>query len=212
MEKRYGVPKKRERVDPLDVLIQTILSQNTNDQNRDRAYQGLKTRFPRWEDVLNGKTKTIISAIRPGGLAGQKAERIKDILNWIKNHRGRLNLDFLKKMESGEIEALMGKLKGIGPKTVHCLLLFGLGRDAFPVDTHILRVGRRLGFIPEGMGAEKAHAWMAPLIPKGKSLSLHLTLIQLGRSICKARNPLCPLCFLAEECEHLEGIPPRIAI
>ena len=203
LEKRYGVPQKRERVDPLDVLIQTILSQNTNDQNRDRAYQGLKTRFPRWEDVLNGKTKAIISAIRLGGLAEQKARRIRDILRWIKRREGKLSFGFLKRLDSEEIKETIGGLKGVGPKTVNCLLLFGLGRDAFPVDTHILRVGKRLDFLPEEINAEKAHQWMASLVPKGKSLSFHLNVIRFGRSVCKAKNPQCNICFLEKECLHL---------
>ena len=202
LEGRYGIPRRKRTVDPLDVLIQTILSQNTNDQNRDRAYQRLKTRFPHWGDVIEGERRTIIEAIRPGGLAEQKARRIQEILRWIKKREGKLSLDFLKKMESNEIERILGALNGIGPKTVHCLLLFGLGRDAFPVDTHILRVGKRLGFVPEWMDAEKAHPWMIPLIPKAKSLSLHLNLIQFGRYLCKARNPLCHLCFLTKECLH----------
>ena len=202
LEKRYGIPEREGKEDPLDILIQTILSQNTNDLNRDRAYQRLKSRFPLWEDVLNAKTEAIISAIRPGGLAGQKARRIREILRWIKKREKRLSLSFLKGMDSEEIKKLIGGLKGIGPKTIHCLLLFGLGRDAFPVDTHILRIGKRIGFIPERMDAVKAHPWMVPLIPKGKSLSLHLNLIRFGRSICRARRPQCEECFLAEECLH----------
>jgi len=204
LEESYGVPLKRKAVDPLDVLIETILSQNTNDQNRDRAYQGLKARFPHWEDILRAEPKAIISAIRPGGLAEQKARRIKELLQWIKKYEGKLTLDFLKKMGSEEIESLIGSLKGIGPKTVHCLLLFGLKREAFPVDTHILRIGRRLGIIPKEMDAEKAHRWMAPLVPRGKSLSLHINLIQFGRSICKAHNPQCKICFLEKECLHAQ--------
>lgn len=203
LENRYGIPRKEKKVDPLDILIQTILSQNTNDRNRDRAYQRLKTRFPRWEDVIKAKPGAIISAIRPGGLAGQKARRIGEILRWIEQREGKLNLDFLKSMASEEIQKIIGGLKGIGPKTVHCLLLFGMRRDAFPVDTHVLRVGKRLGFIPEGMDAEKAHWWMAPLVPKGKSLSLHLNLIRFGREICKAQRPQCGTCFLVSECLHL---------
>jgi endonuclease III len=148
------------------------------------------------------KTNSIVSAIRPGGLAEQKARRIREILQWIKKREGKLSLSFTKKMDSDEIKKMIGTLKGIGPKTLHCLLLFGLGREAFPVDTHILRIGKRLGFIPEGMDAEKAHSWMAPLIPKEKSLSLHLNLIRFGRSVCKAKNPLCNTCFLIEECLH----------
>jgi len=200
LESRYGIPRKRRRADPLDILIQTILSQNTHDRNRDLAYQRLKSRFPSWEDVAKAKTKAIVQAIRPGGLADQKARCIQEILKWIKEHNGRLNLDFLQKMRSEEIKETIGKLKGVGPKTVYCLLLFGMGREAFPVDTHVLRVGKRLGFIPSQLDAKKAHRWMVPLIPKGKSLSLHLNLIRLGRSICKAKKPHCDICFLTEEC------------
>ena len=204
LEKRYGIPKKERRVDPLDTLIQTILSQNTNDRNRDTAYQRLKNRFPNWEDVLSAKAREVISAIQPGGLAEQKARRIRELLHWIKRHEGNMNLSFLREMSSEEIKKTIGHLKGIGPKTINCLLLFGLGREAFPVDTHVLRVGKRLGFIPEEIDAEKAHGWMAPLVPKGKSMSLHLNLIHFGRSICKANNPQCSNCFLTEECLHLE--------
>jgi len=200
LEKRYGIPQEKRRVDPLDVLIQTILSQNTNDRNRDRAYQRLKIQFPHWEDILKAKTKAVIQAIRPGGLAEQKASHIRQILRWIKKRDGKLSLFFLKKMSFKEIKETLEGLKGIGPKTVHCLLLFGMGREAFPVDTHVLRVGKHLGFIPERIDAEKAHQWMVPLVPKEKSLSLHLNLIRFGRSICKAKNPQCKICFLATEC------------
>jgi endonuclease-3 len=203
LEKQYGIPRKVGPANPLDVLIETVLSQNTNDQNRDKAYQRLKRRFPRWEDVLGGKRESIVSAIRPGGLAEQKARRIRETLHWIKEREGKLSLSFLKKMDSEEIERTIGGLKGVGPKTVHCLLLFGLGREAFPVDTHVLRVGKRLGLIPQGKNLEKAHEWMAPLVPMKKSLSLHLNLIRHGREICKAKNPSCNTCFLIKECLNL---------
>ena len=207
LEKQYGVPRRKYSGDPLDILIETILSQNTNDQNRDRAFRRLKSRFPRWKDILKGKTRSIVSAIRPGGLAEQKARRIRAILQWIKEREGRLSLSFLKKMDGEEIKETMGGQKGIGPKTLHCLLLFGLGREAFPVDTHVLRTGKRLGFIPERMDAEKAHRWMVPLVPKGKSLSLHLNLIRFGRSVCKAKNPSCDACFVSNECLYFNSTP-----
>jgi endonuclease-3 len=196
----YGIPRHRKKADPLDILIQTILSQNTNDRNRDRAYQTLKNRFPYWENLIKARTRAIIQAIRAGGLAEQKAGRIRQVLKWIKKREGKLSLLFLKEMSSEEIKKSLEGLKGIGPKTIHCVLLFGLGRDAFPVDTHVLRVGKRMGFIPDRMDAEKAHQWMVPLIPKGKSLSLHLNLIRFGREICRAKNPLCHDCFLIGEC------------
>ena len=200
LEKEYGIPRRPHPGNPLDILIETLLSQNTSDQNRDRAYQNLKTRFPNWEDVLEAKTKKIVSAIREGGLAEQKAKRIREILRWIKKQEGKLSLSFLRKMDSEDIQKTIGALKGVGPKTIHCLLLFGLRREAFPVDTHILRIGKRLSLIPGRMDAKKAHEWMSPLIPKKKALSLHLNLIRLGRSVCKARKPLCDTCFLKKEC------------
>jgi len=203
LERRYDIPHFERRVDPLDVLIQTILSQNTSDRNRDHAYRRLKVRFPCWEDVIEAGTRQIIQAIRPGGLANQKAKRIREILYWIKKEYGYLSLAPLREMDSEKIKKTIGTLKGIGPKTVHCLLLFGMGRDVFPVDTHILRVGKRLGVIPETMNAERAHQWMNPLFPKGKSLSLHLNLIRFGRSVCKAQRPQCHLCFLSGECHYL---------
>jgi endonuclease III len=202
LEERLGAPQAEREGDPLDTLIRTILSQNTNDRNRDRAYDALKERFPRWEDVLHADLRHVIRAIRPGGLAAQKATRIKAILRWIEGCFGELSLAALERMDSEAIKTRLEGLKGIGPKTVHCLLLFGLGREAFPVDTHVLRVGKRLGLIPDIMNAEKAHSWMAGLVPEGKSLSLHVNLIQLGRSFCRAIHPLCSACFLRKECPH----------
>ena len=212
LEKEYGIPRRTRPGNPVDILIETILSQNTNDQNRDKAYQKLKTRFPRWEDVLEAKTKRIVLAIREGGLAGQKARRIREILHWIKKRQGKLSLSFLRRMDSEEIKNTIGPLKGVGPKTLHCLLLFGLGREAFPVDTHILRIGKRFGFIPDRMDAEKAHEWMSPLIPRKKSLSLHLNLIRFGRSVCKARKPSCDLCFLSGKCLYFRHRIPMLHI
>jgi endonuclease III len=200
LEQQYGAPRRKKGGDLLDVLVETILSQNTNDRNTDLAFQRLKKRFPQWEDVLQAKMNSVVQAIKPGGLAKQKAKRIRDILRRIKKRNETLSLDFLKRMDSEEIKEMMGSLKGIGPKTVHCLLLFGLGRESFPVDTHVLRVGKRLGFIPEKTNGDKAHPWMGPLVPAGKSLSLHINLIRFGRKVCKAIKPQCSGCFLSKEC------------
>lgn len=200
LEKQYDVPRREDRGDPLETLIQTILSQNTNDLNRDRAFQRLKTRFPLWEDVLYANTKALAQVIRPAGLANQKARCICETLRWIRKHHGKLTLSFLQEMDSEEIMKTIGGLKGIGPKTTHCLLLFGMGREAFPVDTHVLRVGKHLSFFPVWMDAKEAHQWIAPLVPKGKFLSLHLNLIRFGRLVCKAKKPHCNICFLTKEC------------
>jgi endonuclease-3 len=209
LEKTYGRPQKETPGDPLDTLILTILSQNTNDRNRDRAYDALKATFPHWEDVLRSNRRRLVRAIRPGGLAEQKAGRIREILRWVKGYFGGFSLSALHKMDSETIQEIFGGLKGVGPKTVHCLLLFGLGREAFPVDTHVLRVGTRLGFIPARMSAEEAHRWMSPLVPNGESHSLHINLIRLGRSFCRAKNPRCPDCFLKKECLHFRQSSPR---
>ena len=211
LEREYGIPKRERKVDLLDVLVQTILSQNTNDQNRDRAYRRLKNQFPRWGDILNAKRRVVVEALRPGGLARQKAKRIVDILQWLRKREGKVSLTFLKRMEEEEIKETLGELKGIGPKTVHCLLLFGLGREAFPVDTHILRAGKRLGFVPQEIDAEKAHAWMAPLVPQGKALSLHINLIRHGRFVCKAKRPRCADCVLNVECLYF-GVVGRPSV
>lgn len=200
LEKKYGIPQREPPRNPVDILIETILSQNTSDTNRNRAYRNLRGRFPRWEDVLKAKRRSVVSAIRAGGLAEQKARCIHSILRWIKKREGRISLAFLKRMSYKEIEETIGSLKGIGPKTLHCLLLFGLGREAFPIDTHILRLGKRLGFFSERMGAERAHTWIVPFLPNGRSLSLHLNLIRFGRSVCKARRPCCSICFLKNAC------------
>jgi endonuclease-3 len=202
LEKHFGIPRQRRREDLLDVLIGTLLSQNTNDRNSDLAFEKLKKGFPRWEDVLASDLKPVARAIRSGGLAQQKAKRIREILRWLKKKHGSLSLDFVKKMDSKTIIGTLSQLKGVGPKTLHCLLLFGLGRDEFPVDTHILRIGKRLGFIPDRMNADQAHSWMAPLVPDRKSLSLHINLIRFGRSVCKAITPQCKRCFLRGDCLH----------
>jgi endonuclease-3 len=209
LEKTYGRPRKETPGDPLDTLILTILSQNTNDRNRDRAYDALKATFPHWEDILRSRRRSLVRAIRAGGLAEQKAGRIREILRWVKGYFGGFSLSALHKTDSETIREIFGGLKGVGPKTVHCLLLFGLGREAFPVDTHVLRVGIRLGFIPARMSAEKAHRWMSPLVPNGESYSLHINLIRLGRSFCRARNPRCSDCFLKKDCLYFRQSSPR---
>jgi endonuclease III len=200
LESEYGLPLREDAAEPLDTLVLTILSQNTNDRNRDRAYERLRERFPRWEDVLPADREGIVEAIRPGGLAVQKAGRIVGLLRAVEARFGSRSLAALKGMDSETVRERLNDLDGIGPKTLHCLLLFGLGREAFPVDTHVLRIGKRLGFIPAAMDAEKAHAWMAPLVPGEKSLSLHVNLIRFGRAVCQARGPRCDACFLTEEC------------
>ncbi len=195
----YGEREWHPR-DPLDLLISAILSQNTSDVNRDRAWSRLKRRFPTWEEVLEADIGEIAEAIRPGGLADIKAPRIKEILRTIKGERGELSLDFLKDMDVEEARRWLTSLKGVGPKTASIVLLFSLGKPAFPVDTHVHRVSLRLGLIPSGTSREKAHKILEELLPPEIYYTFHLNMIAHGREVCKAQNPRCEICLLRELC------------
>ncbi|MFN3307719.1 MAG: endonuclease III domain-containing protein, partial [Anaerolineales bacterium] len=151
----YGEPRWRQPLPPLDELISTILSQNTNDNNRDRAFEALRQRFPTWEAVRDAPLPDVIEAIRSAGLAQQKAPRIQAVLRAITEQRGRLDLDFLREFDAAEALRWLRQFKGVGPKTAAIVLLFSLNKPAFPVDTHIHRVTRRLGLIPEAASAEQ---------------------------------------------------------
>jgi endonuclease-3 len=203
LERTMGVPQRENPLNPLDNLMLTILSQNTNDRNRDIAYQRLRNRFPVWEDVLNAEVKDIAEAIRPAGLANQKSQRIRDILRWIYDHYENLNLDFLCEMNPQEVMETFCQLKGIGVKTIAVVLMFSCGVDIFPVDTHVHRLCRRIGLVPpETKSPEKTFTLMQDNVPKGKAFSLHINLINHGRTICKARQPLCEQCPLTKICDY----------
>ena len=205
LEREFGEPQLRTRPDPLSCLISTILSQNTNDRNRDMALSRLRQRFPTWEEVARATPREIAEAIKVGGLANQKSQRIKDILQWIEQTQGRLSLDFVCSMSLPQAMETLGRLKGVGLKTISVVLLFACGKDVFPVDTHIARICRRTGLVPPNATAEKIFHHMKELVPPGRSLSFHLNLIKLGRSICQARSPLCPRCHINGYCDYWHG-------
>jgi endonuclease-3 len=184
----------------LEVLIRTILSQNTNDRNRDLAYGKLRRRFPRWEDIVAADPEDIAEAIKVGGLAAQKSARIKDVLQWAQGRWGAMTFAPLCDMETAEAMEILLNLKGVGLKTANCVLAFGCGRDAFPVDTHILRIAKRLAIIPPEATADKAHSILAQLVPNGTAIPLHLNLIRYGRETCKARQPRCGRCLFPHLC------------
>jgi len=205
LEKTFGTPV-RKKVNPLDCLIKTILSQNTNDMNSDRAFDNLKRRFPTWEGVLKADVGEIEEAIRTGGLSKQKSANIKNLLAWLKSECGELSINFISDMDTNEAVKLLCKNRGIGIKTAYVTLAFALGREVFPVDTHILRISKRLGFIQEKTTLDKAHELMAPLIPEGKAFSFHLNLITFGRKICHARKPKCNECPITEHCLYVKQL------
>jgi endonuclease III len=204
LEKHFGVPERLATKDPLSELIFAILSQNTTDKNRDRAYAGLRARFKSWEEVMSADVKEIEEAIRVGGLAPQKSERIKEILWAIYEERGKLDLEHLRNMERDEAIEYLTLFKGVGVKSASIVLLFSLGKPAFPVDTHIFRVTKRLKLIDEKTGVDVAHKIMEGLIAEENYYPFHMLLIRLGREYCKARGPLCSRCPLFSLCPSKE--------
>jgi endonuclease-3 len=198
----YGYPEWRNPLPALDELVSTILSQNTNDDNRDRAFDALTEAFPSWEAVRDADEAAVIEAIRPAGLANQKGPRIQNVLSQITKLRGNLDLAFLKEMPPQEASEWLLQFKGVGPKTAAIVLQFSLDMPAFPVDTHIYRITGRLGLRPEKMSAEKAHAYMESLLPPESYYPAHLNIIRLGREICSARKPRCPECPLQSMCDY----------
>jgi endonuclease-3 len=202
LEAAYGYPVWRNPLPAMDELVSTILSQNTNDVNRDRAFEGLRRRFPDWEAVRDALPTEVIEAIRPAGLANQKGPRIQQVLREISAERGGLDLSFLAKWPVEDAKAWLTRFKGVGPKTAAIVLLFSLGRPAFPVDTHVHRVTGRLGLRPEKLTADQSHPYLEALFPPESYYPLHLNLIRLGREICHARKPDCPICPLNDICKY----------
>ena len=207
LEEVYGIPAWDDKKPPVDELISTILSQNTNDANRDKAFTALRTRYPGWEAALAAPVAELVAAIRPAGLGPQKGPRILSVLHTIKEARGRIELDFLRAYPPDAARAWLKNLPGVGPKTAAIVMLFALGLPAFPVDTHVHRVTGRLGLRPERMTADAAHGHLASLFYADQYASAHLNLIRLGREVCHARKPDCPHCPLRRMCPYYRAHP-----
>jgi endonuclease-3 len=204
----YGIPLAKPHGHPIAELILTVLSQSTNDRNRDVAYLALRERFPSWSDVRDAGVDEIEEAIRPGGISKVKSARIKSILRAITDtapERGAsredpLSLDWLADLSVSEAQAYLTSLPGVGRKTAACVLLFALGMHDVPVDTHVSRVGTRLGLFRPGAPFEEMHDTMLRFTPKGEELELHLNLLRHGRRTCHARKPACGDCVLNRMC------------
>ncbi len=202
LENTFGEPRLARKSDALAMLINIILSQATTDTNSRRTFQNLKNRFKTWENVLAADESEIAETIRTGGLANQKAKVIKDLLQQIKDARGKLSLKFIEKMPDEDARDFLLEFRGIGPKTVACTLLFASHKEIFPLDTHIFRIFKRMGVLPEKISDAKAHKLLDELAPKGKFYSLHVNLIRLGKKICRPKEPLCDECPLVEYCDY----------
>lgn len=202
LENTFGEPKLTKKSDALAMLIKIILSQATTDTNSRRTFENLKKKFGTWGKVSAAETNEIADTIRLGGLANQKANVIKDLLMQIKENHGTLSLKFVDKMTDEAARKYLLQFRGIGPKTAACTLLFALHKEVFPLDTHIFRILKRMGVLPEKITDAKAHKLLDELAPHGKFYSLHVNLIRLGRKICRPREPLCEQCPLIEYCDY----------
>ena len=206
MEK-FGEPIWRNPLPAIDELVSTFLSQNTNDVNRDRAFDSLRAKFPTWEEVRDAPENEVIEAVRIAGLANTKGPNIKRALRQISEERGELNLEFLKEMPVEEARTWLTNFKGVGPKTAAIVLLFSLGMPAFPVDTHIYRLTGRIGLRPLKISVEKAHPYLESVFPPETYYAAHLNIIRLGREICKARKVNCAQCPLLDICDYGKATP-----
>ena len=203
----YGVPLMAPHGHPIAELILTVLSQSTNDRNRDVAYLRLRARMPSWEQVRDAPVAEVEEAIRPGGISKVKSARIQAILRAISDRGGwdsspgaELSLDWLPRAPLSEARDYLTALPGVGRKTAACVLLFSYGLRDVPVDTHVSRVGGRLGLLREGAPFEELHDAMLALTPPGEELELHVNLLRHGRRTCHARKPECGGCALARMC------------
>ena len=196
----YGRFVQEPRYNALDELIFTVLTQHTSDLNAERAFDQLRIAIPSWEEVMVADQDDVAKAIFHGGMSNQKSKRIKDILAAILERHGALEIDFLRDYELDDARQWLMELPGVGPKTAAVVMSFALGMPAFPVDTHIHRVSKRLGLIGEKTTADAAHEIMEGKVPPKLRFQLHMQLITHGRQICKARRPLCGECRLSVDC------------
>lgn len=202
LDEHFGKPFDYKKNEPeiLDVLIATKLSQNTTDKSAYTAFKNLKNKFKNWEEVSSASEKEIKDCIKVCGLANTKSKDIKQMLKKMKSSYGSLDVSFLKSLDDAQVYDELLQYRGIGIKTISCVLIFALGRDAFPVDTHVHRVLNRLGIVKQNSPL-KTFAEIVKKIPEGKMYVLHANLIKFGRNICRAKIPLCGICFLYGLCE-----------
>lgn len=206
LKEYYGEPEKPDNQSDIDYLVETILSQNTNDINRDKAFSNLKEKYgENWEKVETADLDELTEAIRVAGLGPTKAERIQKALEMIREERGEYSLDFIEEMSVEEGKDWLTKIPGVGPKTAAIILCFHFDKPVMPVDTHVHRVSKRLGLIPEKASREKAHEILEEKVPGDIKYEFHRLLIEHGRKHCKAQNPSCEEGPLGEECAPTEA-------
>ncbi len=197
----FGKPRKISKSNPLDILIATILSQNTNDINSHKAFLSLKSEFPDYNSIINVSQKKLQNVIKVAGLAQKKCKTIKNFLTKLEKDKGELSLNFLKKYSNEDAIKFLTSFKGIGVKTASCVLLFGMNRNVCPVDTHVFRVINRVGIINH-YDRDKTFFKLSEILPKKIAYEFHTNIIKLGRSICTSKNPSCNICPIFEFCSY----------
>jgi endonuclease-3 len=202
LRRAYGPRPARCWGDGVSVLVDTILSQNTSASNSDAGFRQLRRRFRSWNQVADAPVAEVERHIRVSGLSNQKAPRIQSILRTIRDQRGKINLQFLQEMPDEEAYAYLRSFPGVGPKTAACTLLFAFNKALFPVDTHIHRIARRLGWVGPRATAEQTHDLLTPRIAPKDRYEMHVLLIEHGRKTCRAINPRCEECVLLAMCPY----------
>ena len=200
LRRDQGPVRSRSPVPILDELIATVLSQHTSDLNSERAFASLRGRYGTWEAAAAATDEAVADAIRSGGMADQKAPRIRAILATVKAREGTTDLSRLQTLDDGAVREYLTSLPGVGPKTAACVLLFSMGRPAFPVDTHVHRVAGRLAWIPARVSPARAQELLEERVPEEIRYPLHLALVAHGRRVCRARAPRCEICVLSAGC------------
>ena len=210
---RYGEPEEPPKMSDIGYLVETILSQNTNDINRDKAYSNLVDRYSAWEEVEKADYEELVDTIRIAGLGPTKAERIQESLKIVRrtedkesSNQGEYSLEFLEDMSVDEGKEWLTKIPGVGPKTAAIILCFYFRKPVFPVDTHVHRISKRLGLIPRNAGRTKAHNILEEKVPDDIKYELHRLMIEYGRDTAKARNPDCENCIWPEECDYFQRV------
>lgn len=200
--KHFGVPDRPAKLpNPVDTLIATILSQNTNDRNSYRAYQNLKSKYKSWKEVAEIPRIQIESTIKVAGLGKQKSSAIKKFLSSLKKRNDKFDMGYLQKMEDDEILNELTSINGIGVKTASCVLLFSIDRNVCPVDTHVHRTLNRIGLVNTKTPV-KTFKLISGKLPAGIAHQFHTNLIKLGRNNCKPAKPLCSICPILKQCKY----------
>lgn len=202
----FGYPEWRNPLPAVDELVSTFLSQNTNDLNRDKAFDAIRARYANWDEVCEADPDEFMQVIRVAGLANQKGPNIQAALRRIREERGEIDLEWLKELPVEEAREWLLSFKGVGRKTTAIVLLFSLGMPAFPVDTHIYRVSGRIGLRPQKLDVDATHQYLEAAADPAQYYAMHLNLIRLGREICQARKPACARCPLVDICQYLDKV------